>query len=293
MPGFARVSVIIPSLNSPLIADTVDSVLRQSAVADIEEVLVIGRDEPTLIPSDRRVHFIDTERPVTAPVARNIGIGHARAPVLAFIDADCLASPQWLQHLLGRLLTGSMVVGGSVAFPANPYLQLCYNVTMFHEFRVTARRGTRANMGTLNLCIDRGVVERVGLMDERLDRGQDTEWTLRMRRHGYTLDFEPDAAVIHLPVVQSLHHLLRTWYKSGMYNAWIRREYHSLIAPAPFDGRPWLQKILAPVIAVAVTARIFGRDVRLLRYLHTFPVVFATKVAWCWGASRDFEPGPL
>lgn len=286
----AHVTIIIPSLNSPLIAQTLESLCTQTVVSHIDEVIVIGLDTAGLIQPHPLVRFIDTGSPVTAPVARNIGIREAHGNYLAFIDADCIARADWLEHLLAQQTAGYPVVGGSVAFRSHPYLQLCYNLTMFHEFLVTAPAGTRANFGTLNLCVARDVVEKVGLMNEDLDRGQDTEWTLRMRRYGYTLTFTPDAVVTHLPQVQSLRKILATWHKSGMFNAWVRRQYQDLIAPAPFDGLPLVQRLLAPAVALAVTARIFLRDPRLLRYIHTSPVLFATKVAWCWGASRPFCP---
>jgi len=285
-----KVSVIIPSLNSPLISHTVDSLISQSLASRTAEILVIGLDAPGLVTSREPVRFISTDRPVTAPIARNIGIKQARGDYLAFIDADCIANADWLERLLEALRDGSSVVGGSVAFPARPYWQLCYNLTMFHDFLVTAPGGSRPNMGTLNLCVTRDLVERVGLMDENLDRGQDTEWTLRMRRYGYTLHFVPEAVVTHLPSVRTFRGTLATWYRSGMFNAWVRRQYRDLIAPPPFDGSPLLQRVLSPAVAFAVAVRVFARDPRLLRYVHTFPVIFATKVAWCWGASQYFDP---
>lgn len=285
-----QVSVIIPNLNSPLIHYTLDSLRSQSSASRISEILVIGLDAEGLIEPRAPVRFIDTGRPVTAPVARNIGIKQACGGYLAFIDADCIADEYWLERLLEKQQAGCSIVGGSVAFPSRPYWQLCYNLTMFHEFLVTAPAGSRANMGTLNLCVAREVVERVGLMDEQLDRAQDTDWTLRMRRHGYRLEFTPDAIVTHLPNVNSLSHILATWHRSGMYNAWVRRQYSDLIARPPLDSHPGLQRVLSPLIAFAVTVRIFARNIGLLRYAHTFPVLFATKVAWCWGASKTFDP---
>jgi glycosyltransferase involved in cell wall biosynthesis len=285
------VSIIIPSLNSSKVSQTIDSLCSQSLVLHIAEILVIGLDARRSVREHKSIQFIDTGLPVTAPVARNIGIRRARGQYLAFIDSDCIAAATWLERLLERHQAGHMIVGGGISFPSSPYLQLCYNLTMFHEFLVSTPAGPRANMGTLNLSIHRDVVANIGLMDERLDRGQDTEWTLRMRQAGYTLFFAPDAVVTHLPEVPSVQKIITTWWKSGMYNAWVRRQYPDLIGRAPFDGSPLLQRVMAPVIAGVVTARIFARNIGLLRYFHTAPLLFATKVAWCWGASRSSRLG--
>ena len=280
------ISVIIPNLNSNLVDKTLESLLAQTYLNRIVEILVVGLDQPGLVIEQEPVRLISTQVPVTAPVARNIGIREATGTCFAFIDADCIANPKWLETLLVTQQEGHPVVGGSVSLETNHYRQLCYNLTMFHEFLPSAPGGERPNFGTLNLCVAREVVERVGLFDEGLARGQDTEWTLRMRRYGYKLHFEPAAVVKHLPEVTSLSEVIKLWYRSGFISAQVRRNYRDFITLPPFHDRPFLLTLLSPAIGAAVTARIFIRNPRLLRYIHTTPVIFLTKVAWCLGACR-------
>ena len=285
----SQVSIIIPNLNSKMIDETLQSLLAQTALGRIAEIIVVGLDEPGLVYEHNFVCFVDTKQPVTAPVARNIGIRLALGKYLAFIDSDCVADRRWLENLLQAQEAGHPVTGGSISFSTTPYWQLCYNLTMFHDFVCSASLGDRKNMGTLNLCVARDVVEHVGLMDERLARGQDTEWTLRMRRHGYRLHFVADAVVQHCPEVPSLTKILKLWHRSGQFNAWVRNHYKELISPPPFYKYPLLLVLSSPLIGFAVTMRIFMRNPHLLRYIHTFPVVFLSKIAWCFGASRRIE----
>ncbi len=280
------VSIIIPSLNSDMIDKTLGSLLAQTSFNRILEILVIGLDQPGLILKREPIHFISTQVPVTAPVARNLGIREARGAYLAFIDADCIADSRWLETLLSAQREGHSVVGGSVSLEVENYWQLCYNLTMFHEFLPAAPAGERYNFGTLNLCVTMKVVERVGLFDERLAREQDTEWTLCMRRHGYRLHFVPEAVVRHLSRANSLSEIIKLWYRSGLISAQIRQDYRDIIATPPFLGRRRMMVMLSPLVGAFVTARIFARAPRLTRYIHTLPVVFLTKVAWCLGASR-------
>ena len=289
--GQPSVSVIIPNLNSRLIDKTLASLFAQTSFDHIVEILVVGLDGPGLIAGQETVRFISTEVPVTAPVARNIGLREARGTSFAFIDADCIAGPKWLETLLSVQQKGYPVVGGSVSLKVDNYWQLCYNLTMFHEFLTSAPGGERQNFGTLNLCVAQEVVDRVGLFDERLARGQDTEWMLRMRRHGYELHFVPEAVVRHLPEATGLSRIVRLWYRSGFFNAQIRQDYRDVIATLPFYGQPLLLTLLSPAIGAAVTARVFIRNPRLLRYAHTIPVIFLTKVAWCLGASHQGKLG--
>ena len=282
-----HVSVIIPNLNSHLIDKTLESLLKQTSVNSIAEILVIGLDQPGLVVEQGPIRLISTHVPVTAPVARNIGIQEATGTHFAFIDADCVAKPDWLEMLLLAQQEGHPVVGGSVSLEVNSYRRLCYNLTMFHEFLPSTPAGERKNFGTLNLCVRRDVVEGVGLFDERLARGQDTEWTLRMRRHGFKLHFVPTAIVQHLPEIADLFDVVKLWYRSGSFSIQIRQKYQDLIAMPPFHRQPFLLAALSPLIGAAVTMRLFARNARLLRYAHTIPVVFLTKVAWCLGASQQ------
>jgi GT2 family glycosyltransferase len=235
------VSVIIPSLNSTLIDKTLESLFAQTAFDRIREVLVVGLDQPGLVSERGPVRFISTQEPVTAPVARNIGIQVAKGSCFAFIDADCMAQPTWLAELSSSYAKGHPVVGGSVSLDVGGYWQLCYNLSMFHEFLPTAPEGERRNFGTLNLYVDRPVVDAVGLFDERLARGQDTEWTLRMRRHGYRLHFNPAAVVEHLPQVKGLSGIVKLWLRSGFFNAQIRENYRDIILSRHYRGRPLLR----------------------------------------------------
>lgn len=290
--GSPSLSVIVPSLNSALVAETLRALRGQTAADEIAEILVVGRDEPGLVKEDHLIRFVETPRPVTSPVARNIGIGAAKGSILTFTDADCIPQPVWLEQLLRAHGEGHSVVGGALSLEGNGYWQLCYNVTMFHEFLTGRPRGTRSNLGAFSLSVTRQVVEQVGLMDESLDRSQDTDWTLRMRRAGYDLYFWPAAVVRHLPAVSGLAGLLRLWQRTGYFSSVVRRRYPDLLPAAPFSGHPWLISALSPLIAAAVTMRILAADPSLVRLLHVLPVVYATKVAWCLGAGRAMSGRP-
>ena len=45
------ISIIIPSLNSPILDRVIDAILGQETAATIAEILVVGKDEPGLLQS--------------------------------------------------------------------------------------------------------------------------------------------------------------------------------------------------------------------------------------------------
>lgn len=285
------VSVIIPNLNSPTVDQTLASLRAQSLGLKDVEVLVVGLDEPGLVQEDGLVRMISTGRAVSAAAARNIGLQQGTGHYLLFTDADCVVAPDWMERLLAGHERGHGVVGGAVSFDADNFWTLCDNVSMFHEFLPTTQGGPRPYLPTLNLSVRRDIADEIGPFDESFPgaSGEDIDWTVRMRKAGYELHFDPQAIVYHRPQRGSLRRVLAHWWRSGQSMVRVRLRYADVFGtPALMRSRLALVA-LSPLIALAVTVRIFWRDRSLLRYLHTLPVVYVTKVAWCLGAARQLK----
>lgn len=286
------VSIIIPSLNSPIIDQVIASVLSQAGQEMVCEIWVIGRDEAGLlaqIQSDK-VRFVDTGQPILSAKARNQGISLASGELLLFLDSDCLAEAGWLMAHLAAHEAGHRVVSGSVLPWGQNYWHLVYNLTLFHEFLSLNSAGIRDFLATLNLSLDRTVIDEIGGMLE-VNRGGDVEWTTRMRRAGIQPYFIPNAPVRHL---HNRTNWQRTWLdcaKSGHHMRQIRL-HHAGFLQAPFLLRfPLLLLLFSPIIAAWATTRIlYKRPYLFTKFGRSIPGIYLTKIAWCWGASRPTEP---
>src|SRR5512136_1812079 len=95
-----HVSIIIPSLYSPRLQQTLASLRVQAFDLTTAEILVVGLDEHPSVMEDDFIRFVSTERPVIQAVARNLGARQAQGDILAFIDADCVALPGWLHTIM-------------------------------------------------------------------------------------------------------------------------------------------------------------------------------------------------
>lgn len=284
-------AVIIPSLNSPLIAEVVGAVRSQAGVAEAPQIIVVGRDEANLVPSSEAVRFIDTGEPVIASIARNRGIAATEADLLIFLDSDCLPLPGWLAGHIAAHEAGHKVVSGSVLPAGDSYWQLTYNLTLFHEILRPNPPGPRDFLATLNLSVDRDVIAKAGVMDERVDRVEDVDWTTRMRRAGITPYFWPTAAVRHQHSRTTLPQVWQDCALSGYHMRRLRLEHGDMLTAPDILRYPRLVLLLSPLIALAATARILWKRPYIRRYYwKTIPALYLTKIAWCWGASR---PGPI
>lgn len=282
-----RATVIIPSLNSPLIDLIVQEIVQQESFGQDDEIIVVGRDEQGFLKDRDLVRFIDTAEPVTAPVARNIGIDAAQNELLVFIDSDCVPQEGWLRgHRLAHL-GGHQVVGGGVLPSGDSYWHLVYNLTMFHEIFSTAAAGYRPFLPTLNLSVERPVVEMVGKLDTDLKRSQDLDWTTRMHAAGYKPYFWPQAAVRHDHSRRTAAQVWRDASTIGTYARQVRLRHQERLATPSLLAHRRLTLLLSPLIAFYVTGRIIvRRRGTMLRHIETWPGIYFSKIAWCWGASR-------
>lgn len=281
-------SIIIPSLNSPIIDRVVEAVVAQDGFREKDEVLVIGKDKAGLLAPGKAVQLIDTGGPLDASTARNLGIDTAQGDLLIFLDSDCLPQPGWLtQHRLAQQ-AGHEVVGGGVLPEGDDYWHRTYNLSMFHEVFSTAPAGYRPFLPTLNLSIDREVVEQIGGLDSSLPYSHDVDWTTRMREGGYMPFFWPAAAVRHEHGRHSLSQVWRDCAINGHYARRVRLRHQATLNTPFFLRSGRLTLLLAPFIATRVTMGIISRrpDV-MVQNIATWPAIFLTKIAWCWGASRS------
>lgn len=284
------ISIIIPSLNSPIIDQVVRAVQQQRGDHALE-LLVIGRDQAALLSDLPDVRFIDTARPISPAAARNRGIALARGDLLCFLDADCLPQPGWLDRLLAAHEAGYAVVGGGVVLSPAGYWSLCDDLLCFGALLPWMPAGPRKELPSLNLLIERRVLERCGGFDERFPRaaGEDSELCLRLRNAGYTLYCEPRATVLHQHNRRDLRGMLRHLYGYGAAQLTLSQR-HPLIGAAA--GRrlaqraPLLVLLAAPLLAALDLLRSFRRGSPPRRYWFALPGMIAAKSAWYIGLAQ-------
>jgi glycosyltransferase involved in cell wall biosynthesis len=287
-----RFSVIIPNLNSPTVDRTLESLENQRYDRSRYEVIVVGMDEPRRVRSSELVRFDATGQPLYPGAARNRGASQARGKVLAFIDADCIASAQWLSVLDERFVDPQVaVVGGGIEFDGRNYWTLADNISLFHDYLSSLPGGQRAQLPSLNLAIRRELFLASGGFDEGRRIGEDSDLSIRLRRQGCTLHFEPRAAILHQPPRNRLSDLLSHNYRHGKYSIKVDPRFSDEAGLPRLLRTRWGVALGSPLLASGVTARIFGTNRSLWPYWYTAPAILAAKLAWCFGAASHPTPG--
>jgi len=288
MKSDVKISILIPNLHSPMLDQTLDSVFAQKVEWPFE-VIVVGMDKWGLVERFKQVRSINTQEPVGAAEARNIGIREANGEWLVFLDSDCIADDGWLKAITDPFLEGWKVIGGGVKTPSEPFWLLVYNLSMFHKQLASQKKETHAFLPTLNLAVHREVIDTVGGMDENLLCGQDVDWTARMTQAGYPLLFEPSAAILHHPERYDFSTLWRYFWKSGYYMIRVRYDHPEQFRMPKILRSPLIWKVFSPVIAAGTTAKIFFHTKEVRRHFLTLPFIYLLKIAWCLGASKRLK----
>lgn len=216
----AFVSVIVPVYNDREgILRCVSALRAQTYPAAQYEVIVVdnGSTPPLRLPEfDEALPKVIRayEARPGSYAARNCGIGLSSGDVVAFTDADCAPDPDWIEKGVealsaqqADLIAGRIEVTGDTPEPAGA-VEMYSRLFGFSQ-EETARKGWAA---TANLFVARPVISKMGLFNDRLKSGEDSEWTKRATAAGFRLGYASEAIIRHPP--------RRTW--SELYKRAVR-----------------------------------------------------------------------
>jgi glycosyltransferase involved in cell wall biosynthesis len=235
------ISVIVPTHDrSDLLEGTLESLSHQSLDPERYEVLIVDNASPTnatqkvaerwLRKDGFRGRYV-REEVLGANAARNRGVAEARGEILAFIDDDARAYPDWLESLLRSFGTGDASgVGGKIELlwevPPPDWLHRNH-LGLLAEFDLGNERkrvDRYPYLVSANLAFTADTLRRFGGF--HLDLGRcgtslismdETELCFRIVKGGGLLFYEPMAVVKHfVPRERTrLSFLLRRSYAQG------------------------------------------------------------------------------
>ncbi len=197
------VSVIVPVWNDePRLASCLKALNSQTLPSEKYEIIVAdnGSDRPP----DQLVRSFGA-RLITVPrpgsyAARNAAVRVARGRILAFTDADCQPEPNWLETGVNLIVSSprNIFVGGRIEVFSNSSqftaVEVYDQVATFQQHRNIHE----ANYAmTANMFVPASTFRSVGLFDEELKSGGDSEWSLRAVSAGVEPVYCHDAAVRH------------------------------------------------------------------------------------------------
>jgi GT2 family glycosyltransferase len=246
-------SVVVPHYNDKVRLEAcLASLEDQTCPRERYEIIVTDNGTPGGIADVAcrfpRARFIEETRKGAAH-ARNAAIAAAGSAAFAFIDADCIADPAWLEEGL-RALEHADLVGGAIQLTARDgaaptSVEVFEMMFAFRQQQYIEKQNFAV---TANLFAKRMIFEAIGGFRQGLP--EDTDWCQRAVAAGYAIRFAPKARVAH-PARHDWSELVAKWDRLVL-------EKYNAMRPQPLFGPRWV------ILALLTGASILPHSVRLL-----------------------------
>lgn len=210
-----RISVVIPHHDDPELGRCLAALAAQRDDGIPFEILVVdnGSAQPPVAACAAHpgVQLLAEPTPGPGP-ARTTGARAARAPVIAFLDADCRPDPGWITAIDRAFADpATQIVGGDVRIAADDPARLTVveayeSVFGYRQKLYITRDGYAA---TCNMAVRREILAAVGAF-AGLGTAEDMDWGRRATAMGYRHAYLPEMRV-STPARPDFAALARKW----------------------------------------------------------------------------------
>lgn len=223
-----RVSVVVASYNGGRTLDDCLSSLGNLTYPDYEVIVIDdgSTDNTSEIVARHDVRSIRTENHGLSS-ARNLGIESATGEIVAFIDSDACADPDWLFFMVTALREqkAAAVGGPNLAFPGDGFTAACIDFAPGNPTHVLLDDERAEHVPGCNMAFRKDALAPFGGFDHtHRAAGDDVDvcWKLLVRDE--TIAFSPGAIVWHhrRPTVRAY---LRQQRGYGYAEAHLKRRY--------------------------------------------------------------------
>ncbi|MCL4489674.1 MAG: glycosyltransferase [Chloroflexi bacterium] len=292
----AALSVLVCTYNRPeFLAHCLYALIERTEDKPDQVVVVNGGDEradevmcgyggnPRL-----EVRLVKTQNKNLA-ASRNVGLSHCAGDIVAMTDDDAEVLPDWVTRMkrAHQEHPEAGAVGGRVL--AADRTSLVSKIADLTTFPSWAEPCYVRTLPGVNISYKREVVDRVGLQDETLFRGEDVDYNWRVKELGYKILYDPSIKVVHHHRA-TLSGFLNQHYMYGRAYYLVRRKWGDMYCVYPHRVRRAFDLAKALNFAAAVfyepfqyARRMGGMGDGLLAY----PVLVAQQVAWRGGMMRE------
>ena len=197
------VSVVVPVLDrAAMIGDLLASLAAQDHPSERREIIVVDNgstDGTPRVVENHPVRLLYEPRR-SSYAARNRGIAESRGELVAFIDSDCIAAPDWLRLLVQGADAGEYgaFAGEVVAFQPATLMERYFARRRANQTARTLAHPYLPYATTSNVAYRRRLLNDLGGFDASLLSGGDVDLAWRMQeRTGRRIAYRPDAVVWH------------------------------------------------------------------------------------------------
>lgn len=219
-----KISVVICAYNAASCIQGILDSLKQQTFTDFEIVVANdgSTDNTAAIARAAGARVIDMKH-LGLSAARNVGINNSNADIIAIIDADCHASPQWLSEIHKEIASGQTVVTGNTQIPKSTFLGDCISGLGypggghlgFENMWPVDKDGYTNHLAGGNCAFKKEAIQKVGAFNEKLTiTGDDVYLSMKILESGLKIKYNPQMIMTH-DARTSVKSFLRWHYSRG------------------------------------------------------------------------------
>lgn len=208
LPGLPTVSIIIPVKDrAEDLSQCLVSLHKLNYPADKLQIIVVDDGSTDETPEvARKLGALVLASGTTGggpALARNRGAAAATGDILAFIDSDCTAAPDWLNDLLPVFIderlaaVGGWVDGMHHESALDRYEAVMSSLNLGRREMVGDSGADTFYLPSCNLLIRQSAFAAVGGFRTELHVGEDVDLTWRLRDKGWKIRYLPRGVVFH------------------------------------------------------------------------------------------------
>lgn len=292
-------SIIVPVYNGAQVIETcLDSLVEQTIAPSAYEIIVVddGSTDHTVpvvkawATNHPSIRLALQQQPHAGPAAaRNTGARVAQAPLLLFTDADCRATPRWIEELLDGFSGPEQPAGLMGAYLSDQSALPARFAQM--EFEDRYRRMVRTPaidvVATYSAAFRRDVFLTEGGFDPTFHEAnnEDVEFSYRLSEAGHRMHFVPAARVYHRHA-NSWAGYARIKMKRGFWRTLVYRRHPGKAVKDTYTPQSLkLEILLAPLVPLGLVMAVWRRSASWLALAG--PFLFITLPFVRFAARRD------
>lgn len=305
-PSPPRLSVVLPTCDRrEQTVRCVQSLLAQSIAARSDDLEIVVVDDGSADGTAEAIESLAETSPVAVRVlrnpknlganaSRNRGVQVARGPLIAFLDSDCEADPDWLERLAA--VFDDRRVGAASGLVEDLCRGNLWELAFCGTHRLP-RRGDASRFTSCNLCVRRellaahaweedfsnAAVTESGRADTSFSGRCDEEGLyLAIRAAGWSVVAEPSARLVHRHPYTARSFLRQAWHggRAAAELVWKFRLRDRL------DVAPFALTALAALAAIAL-ALLLEPPWSAWTWLLPLPPLAAGIAAVCWNETAN------
>ncbi|HLC74852.1 MAG TPA: glycosyltransferase [Candidatus Nanoarchaeia archaeon] len=203
------VSVVICAYNAASCIQGILDSLKKQTFTDFEVVVVNdgSTDATAAVAAASGARVLNMPHQGLS-ATRNAGIENAHADIVAIIDADCAAEPQWIEEIVTSIKSGVTVVTGNTTIPHSTFLGDCISGLGypggghlgFDKMWKVDAQGYTDHLAGGNCAFVKSEIMKLGAFNPALTiTADDVYLSMKILNAGLRIKYNPQMRMVHQP----------------------------------------------------------------------------------------------